>query len=123
MIEEKEEPIDEMFGLSYANYYVAPRSVLQSMPVEWQKKFVAIVEELNESIDWVRSGCDYHVIMTENVDLLDNEDFDYTVIKYDCGSDDYEEIPIVTDEFIWYRRVKHPLKKKENYRWSKYWPK
>ena len=114
MIEEKEEPIDEMFGLSYANYYVAPRSVLQSMPVEWQKKFVAMVEELNESIDWVRSDCQYHVITTEHVDLCWEEDLEYTVTKFSYDDDKMnEDIPVFEDEFCRYRRVKHTLRKTE----------
>jgi hypothetical protein len=47
-----EEPIHEWFELSYAQYLTVPRSVLQSMPVEWQKRFVACLEELDRSIDW-----------------------------------------------------------------------
>ena len=34
------------FSLSYANYYVVPRAVLQSMPEEWQHRWVALQEEL-----------------------------------------------------------------------------
>lgn len=33
------------FGLSYANFLVLPRIVLQSMPEDWQERFVALVEE------------------------------------------------------------------------------
>ena len=40
------------FGLTYAQYLTIPRSVLQSMPFEWQSKFVALLEELDETIDW-----------------------------------------------------------------------
>lgn len=38
-------PIHEAFGLSYAAYLVIPRTVLQSMPIEWQERFVALVDE------------------------------------------------------------------------------
>lgn len=37
-----------MFELSYASYLVLPRSVLQSMPADWQHDFVALVEKLQE---------------------------------------------------------------------------
>ncbi len=39
------EPVHGWFGLTYANYLVLPRTVLQSMPPEWQEKFVKLLEE------------------------------------------------------------------------------
>lgn len=38
------EPIHEFFSLSYSNYLVLPRSVLQSMDEEWQRAFVELIE-------------------------------------------------------------------------------
>ena len=38
-------PIHLWFDLTYASYAVQPRSVLQSLPVPWQKRFVALMEE------------------------------------------------------------------------------
>jgi len=46
------EPIHEWFELTYAQYLTVPRSALQSMPVEWQRRFVQCLEELDETIDW-----------------------------------------------------------------------
>jgi hypothetical protein len=43
------------FGLTYANYLVMPRSVLQSMPEEWQHRFTALMGEVHEAfghLDW-----------------------------------------------------------------------
>lgn len=52
------EPIHEWFGLSYAHYLTIPRSVLQSMPDEWQQRFVECLEELDRQIDWrPEEGC------------------------------------------------------------------
>lgn len=49
--------IHTWFGLSYAQYLTIPRSVLQSMPDEWQDRFVTCLEELDQAIDWrPRSG-------------------------------------------------------------------
>lgn len=36
------------FSLSYANFAVFPRSLLQSMPNEWQEKFVALMGEYDD---------------------------------------------------------------------------
>lgn len=47
-----DEAVHYFFGLSYANYLVLHRSALQSMPAEWQRKFVDLVEELNDEIVW-----------------------------------------------------------------------
>lgn len=52
-----EEPADihHWFELSYANYLVLPRAVLQSMPVWWQQRFVAMLDELHAAygtLDW-----------------------------------------------------------------------
>lgn len=35
------------FGLSYANYLVLHRTLLQSMPGPWQEQFVGLLEELD----------------------------------------------------------------------------
>jgi hypothetical protein len=42
-------PIHTHFGLSYASYLVMNRTVLQSMPIEWQERFVACLEEVEEA--------------------------------------------------------------------------
>lgn len=49
---QERELIHEWFGLSYTQYLTIPRSVLQSMPDEWQERFVKCLEELDEKIDW-----------------------------------------------------------------------
>lgn len=46
------EPIHLFFELSYASYLALPRSVLQSMPEGWQRRFVACLEELDDAIEW-----------------------------------------------------------------------
>jgi hypothetical protein len=51
-----DEPIHLFFGLSYSNYLVIQRSLLQSMPVEWQRKFVKLLEEMNEHFGYRDNG-------------------------------------------------------------------
>lgn len=57
------------FGLSYANYLVVPRSILQSMPDEWQGKMASLLEEmrdtlLDQKIDWPAEGLKCDVLLT-----------------------------------------------------------
>lgn len=47
--------IHEWFSLTYANYLVVPRSVLQSMPEDWQHAFVCLLEQMERRyghLDW-----------------------------------------------------------------------
>jgi hypothetical protein len=49
------EAIHTWFNLTYANYLVVPRSVLQSMPDDWQVRFVVCLEEMERvfgHLDW-----------------------------------------------------------------------
>jgi hypothetical protein len=57
------EPVHCYFELSYANYLVIPRTALQSMPLEWQKRFIECMEQLDEAIDWRQN---YEVILRDN---------------------------------------------------------
>jgi len=45
---QEEDPVHLWFGLTYSNYLVLPRSILQSAPIQWQKKFVSLLDELDE---------------------------------------------------------------------------
>lgn len=52
---DEHEAIHAWFELTYANYLVLPRSVLQSMPDEWQHRFVGCLEEMGKAygyLDW-----------------------------------------------------------------------
>ena len=46
------EPTQGYFELTYAQYLTIPRTVLQSMPVDWQLRFVECLMELDASFDW-----------------------------------------------------------------------
>ncbi len=52
-IEERREAVHEYFSLSYANFAVYPRSLLQSMPDEWQTRFVALMDEYDAHWSWL----------------------------------------------------------------------
>ena len=59
--------IHNYFELTYAEYLTIPRSVLQSMPDEWQRKFVELLEVLDETIDW-RPGIGRYWVHLRNND-------------------------------------------------------
>lgn len=43
--------ISEWFSLSYSSYLVLPRVFLESMPENFQERFVALLQELEESLE------------------------------------------------------------------------
>jgi hypothetical protein len=43
------EPVHLFFGLSYSTYLVWQRSILQAMPLEWQRRFVVLLNELSNA--------------------------------------------------------------------------
>jgi hypothetical protein len=42
--------VNTWFCLSYSSYLVLPRLVLSNMPLEWQEKFVSLLDEIEETI-------------------------------------------------------------------------
>jgi hypothetical protein len=40
-------PVHGWFGLTYANFLVIHRAMLQSMPLDWQRRFVELLEDMN----------------------------------------------------------------------------
>ena len=47
---DEDDYIHNWFGLTYANYLVLPRSILQSMDAEWQKKLVILLDEMEDKM-------------------------------------------------------------------------
>lgn len=54
-------PIHQHFGLSYANYLVLPRTLLQSMPSGWQAGFVRHLNQLAAAFQHVPQAEAYEV--------------------------------------------------------------
>jgi len=52
LVQASDGAVHEWFELTYAQYLTVPRSVLQSMPHEWQERFVRCLCELDDAIDW-----------------------------------------------------------------------
>ena len=53
--------IHTFFGLSYSNYLVLPRTLLQSMPEEWQHRFTGMLDEMSAAFDHVPQADFYKV--------------------------------------------------------------
>lgn len=49
------------FSLTYANYLVVPRTLLQSMPKDWQARFVVLLDELGDAFDHIPQADSYDV--------------------------------------------------------------
>ncbi len=82
----KQEYIDDgaihiWFELSYAQYLTIPRSVLQSMPLEWQERFVRCLRELDNTIDWRPKSGRYWVQLKNDKGLLVHD----SLMDYDRG--------------------------------------
>lgn len=54
-------PIDGHFGLSYANYLVLHRTLMQSMPVDWQARAVEVFEELDRAFSHIDRPAAFNV--------------------------------------------------------------
>ncbi len=48
----KSSPIHTWFELTYAQFLTVPRLVMQNMPLEWQEKMAALLDEMDETFDW-----------------------------------------------------------------------
>jgi hypothetical protein len=62
------------FGLSYANYLVLPRTLLQSMPAEWQHQMVVLLEQMDSAFEHVPQAEVYEVTAGEWMPVGDMTD-------------------------------------------------
>ncbi|MFD7868021.1 hypothetical protein [Streptomyces sp. NPDC059783] len=67
-------PIHTWFSLSYSNYLVLHRTLLQSMPAEWQTQFVALLGELDTAFEHVPQAGQYEVTPGQRMTLNDMTD-------------------------------------------------
>lgn len=74
-------PIHQFFELSYASYLVLPRSILQSMPKDWQARFVMALAEIERRFDaFPGEGC-YDVLLKDDSGKV----MDDPLANYDRG--------------------------------------
>lgn len=68
-------PIHMWFGLSRASYFVMPRMALEHMPVEWQRRFISLMNEAEDH--GVTTPNDYVVSIKVNGRFAADEWADY----------------------------------------------
>lgn len=100
-------PIHGWFSLTYANFLVVPRAVLQSMPVEWQEQFVGLLEELFAAYQHVEFP-DYEVTTVEDryVNELSVQERDRLGITHEERLDDEAPDGLTEDSPDWWKWVK-----------------
>ena len=54
-------PVHEWFELTYSSYQVLPRVLMQSMPIEWQQRMVACLEEMQQAFEHIEHPEGYKV--------------------------------------------------------------
>ena len=75
-------PIHTWFGLSYANYQVLHRTLMQSMPVEWQERMVACMEELRDAFAHIEQAEAYDITPGEDRYLYDLTDAELAQVGF-----------------------------------------
>lgn len=97
-------PVHGWFELTYSSYQVLPRVLMQSMPLDWQRRMVACLEEMRAAFEHVEKPDSYKVEPVEWVapsDLTDaqlrlagvtrdNEDDD-RVVYHDRDGNELDE--------------------------------
>lgn len=56
-----DEAVHGWFGLTYSNYLVLPRTLMQSMPGLWQGRMVRLLEEIRDAYAHIPQADSYHV--------------------------------------------------------------
>lgn len=87
-------PIHRHFGLSYSNYLVLPRTLLQSMPLDWQERAVALLDELAAAFSHIEQPDCYEVTAAREVeygDLTDEQMERLGITSDDIGDTEEDE--------------------------------
>lgn len=74
-------PVWNKFGLTYASYFVMPRAAMCSMPVEWQERFVALIEEAEELLPEGTLDGDYWVRLKQGNRFVSDPLSDYRHVR------------------------------------------
>ncbi len=80
------QPVDihTYFGLSYSNYLVLHRSLLQSMPEQWQHQFTALMAEYESAFEHVEKADCYEVTAAVECEYGDLNDADMQALGITC---------------------------------------
>jgi hypothetical protein len=90
-----DDPVHAWFGLSYSNYLVLHRTLMQSMPVEWQRRMVACLEELRAAFAHLEQAPGYELKPCRW--QAPHETDDETLMRLGFSVDDTDDGPIFCD--------------------------
>ncbi|MFE9844731.1 hypothetical protein [Streptomyces goshikiensis] len=78
-------PVHAWFELTYSSYLVLPRTLMQSMPIEWQQRMVGCLEEIQAAYAHLpqAKGYQVHAGTTHLVSELDGPQLDQLGITED----------------------------------------
>src|SRR4051812_21168279 len=65
------EAVHGWFSLSYCNHLVLPRTLLQSMPTDWQKRFITALDQLQAAYAHLDPPSCYRVDAARECDNCD----------------------------------------------------
>jgi hypothetical protein len=84
------EAIHGWFGLTYSNYQVLHRTLMQSMPAEWQRRMVACLEELQAAYSHIDHPDAFIVEAAVECEYQDLNDADMRELGITRGDTDGE---------------------------------
>lgn len=84
-------PIHEFFGLTYCNYLVLHRSLMQSMPVEWQERATAVFRELDAAFWGLPRAASYIVEPARESEYGALSDAEMKLLNVTCSSDEPDD--------------------------------
>lgn len=82
-------PVHTYFGLSYANYHVMHRTLMQSMPLEWQERMVGLLNEYDAAFDHVEKPDCFNVEAAEERCVDELSEAELRMIG--CSREDFED--------------------------------
>lgn len=100
-------PIHDWFGLTYSNYQVLHRTLMQSMPVEWQQRMVACLDELRSAFAHIEHADYYKVDAADEAYYSDLDDWQMKqlgISRPDGGDDDETDESEDADSDVFYDR-------------------
>lgn len=110
--EQQDGPVHSFFGLTYSSYQVVPRVLAQSMPHEWQARFVQCMEEMQAAFGYL-GDISYDVQTAEEVYANELTEEQRVLTGVTGGWDAYQDREIFWDrdgnEIPGYQRVMVPV--------------
>lgn len=58
--------VHEWFALTYSNYLILPRSLMQAMPIEWQERLTACLKEMRSAVEPLQPINDNYCVQLRN---------------------------------------------------------